>query len=238
MNILGLKRQKTLAPKADAVYNISITKNGERNTLFAVGSQGVLGPIEWRDDFDNMILHYTSTPQVTTCEFDSPDCDVQPNTRLDSRGFAAVIWSFIRFCGARCGYSVKLLSDLHISAHSLHGSFAAYGEAMEWHYVPVHKLGRWRIPSSKAAIVPVRQRRGAGRAGATSISAVYSTAASCQTQLELRCRMISAIRCIGTEFTTEGDLSCFTSNAPLVEAGFRGPHGHEATASSEPLRLK
>ena len=61
--------------------------------------------------------------------------------------------------------------------------------------------------------------------------AVYSTAASCQNQLGIRSRMISAIRVIGSNFTTHGDLSCFSSNPVLADAGFRGPRGHDANFS-------
>ena len=108
---------------------------------------------------------------------------------------------------------------------------AAYGEAMEWDTVPVHKLGRWKIPASPAAAVPAARRRGAGSGGPRTMPAVYSTAASCQNQLEIRSRMISAIRVIGSDFTTHGDLSCFSSNPVLADAGFRGPRGHDANFS-------
>ena len=67
-----------------------------------------------------------------------------------------------------------------------------------------------------------------------SIPAVYSTAASCQNQLEIRSRMISALRVIGSDFTTHGDLSCFSSNPVLADAGFHGPRGHDASVSVAP----
>lgn len=86
------------------------------------------------------------------------------------------------------------LRDLHITPHALQGSIAAYAEAMEWDMIPVHQLGRWRIPTDRAAVVPVRSRKGAGRNGPKTISAVYSTAAACQVQLLLRTSMIEAIR--------------------------------------------
>ena len=41
---------KTFAPSADAVYKIKVTKNGERNTLFALGGDGVNGPVHWRGE--------------------------------------------------------------------------------------------------------------------------------------------------------------------------------------------
>ena len=131
------------------------------------------------------------------------------------------------FCARRLGYSEADLKALHVYAHALHGSFAAYSEAMEWHFVTMHRLGHWRIPASPSAVVPVRQHRGAGKAGAKSIPAVYSTAASCQVQLELRTCVFAALRAIGEDFTTHADLSCFISNERLRALGFRGPHGHE-----------
>ena len=71
------------------------------------------------------------------------------------------------------------------------------------------------------------KKRGAGSGGPKTMPAVYSTAASCQIQLSLRCRVIAAIRIIGADFTTHGDLSCFISNPKLVAEGFRGLNGHE-----------
>ena len=133
------------------------------------------------------------------------------------------MFNVICFCALRLGYSLEQLKELHIVPHSLHGSMAAYAEAMDWDMVPVHRLGRWKIPISKASVVPVKTRRGAGRGGPKTISAVYSTASSCPTQLALRRRMIAAIRCIGLEFSTHGDLSCFLN----IDSAFRGPHGHE-----------
>ena len=50
---------------------------------------------------------------------------------------------------------------------------AAYGEAMEWDTVPVHKLGRWKIHASPAAAVPAARRRGAGSGGPRTMPAVY-----------------------------------------------------------------
>ena len=123
---------------------------------------------------------------------------------------------------------MQQLKDLHITPHALHGSLAAYAEAMEWDTVPIHRLGRWKLPASPATAAPVKKHKGAGRGGAKSIPAVYSTAASCQIQLGLRQRMVQAILAIGESFTTHGDLSCFIDNERLVEANFRGPHGHLA----------
>ena len=42
---------------------------------------------------------------------------------------------------------------------------------------------------------------------------------------------IHFIRVIGSDFTTHGDLSCISSNPVLVDAGFRGPRGHDANFS-------
>lgn len=220
----------TYAPLADAVYKISITKNGERNTLFAVPSEGIAQRIPWRNDFAALIRKYGPCPATSSPDLASPGCVLLLNTKLDSKDYAKRVYYVILFCARRLGYSKADLQALHIYAHALHGSLAAYSEAMEWHFIPMHKLGRWRIPASRSAVVPVRQHRGAGKAGAKSIPAVYSTAASCQVQLDLRARMFAALRAIGEDFSTHADLSCFISNERLIALGFRGPHGHEVRA--------
>ena len=202
---------KTFAPTARAVYKIKVTKNGERNTLFALGGDGVTGPIHWRADFDGQLVSFGPCPALSTSGYLDSTCDIVRGANVDAKSFAHRMARVIEFCAVRCGYTVQDLKDLHITPHSLHGSMAAYGEALEWDTVPVHKLGRWKIPISPAAAVPAARRRGAGSGGPRTMPAVYSTAASCQNQLEIRSRMISAIRVIGSDFTTHGDLSCFWS---------------------------
>jgi hypothetical protein len=219
---------KSLAPGASAVYRIAITKNGERNTLFAVGSEGIFGDIAWRLDFDNMLREHGPTPAISTMNYSDTSCNIIPGSKLDSKQFASRMQALTWYCAQRCGnYTRKDLKDLHITPHSLHGTFAAFGEAMEWDTIPVHRLGRWKLPISQASVVPVSKRKGAGAGGARTIAAVYSTAASCQIQLKLRMRVVSAIRAIGSDFSTHGDLSCFTANRRLIALGFRGPMGHE-----------
>jgi hypothetical protein len=218
---------KSLAPSAAAVYRIAITKNGERNTLFAVGYETISGSNLWRSWFDEQLVEFGSSPALTTGDYFDATCRPIQSSKLESKAFADRLFKLILLCAKSCGYTAAQLKLLHVHVHALHGSFAAYAEAMEWDTVPVHRLGRWKLPSSQASIVPVRQRRGAGRGGAKSIPAVYSTAAACQIQLLLRCRMIAAIRELRGAYSTHGDLSCFINNRNLVEQGFRGPHGHE-----------
>ena len=220
-----------LAPQAAAVYRIAITKNGERNTLFAVGSDGVAGEVQWRSDFHDALRTYGTTPALSNANYSFTSCKLVAGTKLSAKQFASRVSKFILFCAQRLGYTKAQLKELHITPHSLHGSMAAYAEAMEWSQVPIHKLGRWRLPSADAAVVPVRKHRGAGKAGPKTITAVYSTAASCQTQLSLRCRVVSAIRAIGSQSSTHGDLSCFISNPAIIELGFRGPLGHNEPPS-------
>ena len=219
----------SLAPQADSVYRIAVTKNGEKNTLFAVGAEGVTGIDSWRSDFNKLVREFGPSPDLISTDYDSPDCRPAKGRSVDSKKLAARLFKVIKRCAKRRGYSLKDLKNLHVVPHSLHGSMAAYAEAMEWGLVPVHKLGRWKIPLFAAAAVPVRKHKGAGRAGPKTISAVYSTAAECQIQLSLRCRAISALRTIGSDFTTHGDLSCFIENKKLAGMGFRGPSGHGPT---------
>ena len=217
---------KDLAPGAASVYKIAITKNKEKNTLFAVGHQGVTGFNNWRTWFDAQLLEFGASPRLSSNDY-SNDCRPLHKTKLDAKDLAKRIFSYILRVASKLGYSEQDLKSLHIHVHALHGSMAAYAEAMEWDRIPKHRLGRWKIPSSDAAVVPVRQKRGAGIGGPKDMPAVYSTAASCQIQLALRCRMVAAIRVIGADFTTHGDLSCFISNPKLYAEGFRGPKGHE-----------
>ena len=223
---------KSLAPGADAVYKISITKNGERNTLFAVGKANIMDLTPWRMDFDEDLRLYGTTPALSCDDYDSDACVPLEKTALDAKSFSPRMMRLISFCAKKLGYTQGHLRDLHITPHSLHGSMSAYAEALDWDMVPIHRLGRWRLPASPSAAVLVRTRRGAGRGGAKSIPAVYSTAASCQKQLSLRQGMIEVIRTIGANFTTHGDLSCFISNADLDSKGLRGPQGHETAARS------
>lgn len=216
-----------LAPGASAVYKIGVTKNGEKGALFAVGRCGVEGLIDWREEFNAQLRRYGSTPALSCSDYNAPSCAPVHGTKVDSKCFASRIFNVILHSARRRGYTRQQLKDLHVTTHSLHGSMAAYAEALEWDYVPTHRLGRWRLPAGPAAPIPARKRMGAGRAGAKSIPAVYSTAASCQVQLALRSRLIDAIRTVGSDFSTHGDMSCFITNPRLASGGFRGPHGHE-----------
>ena len=59
---------QTMAPLAHSVYRIEITKNGERNTLFAVGSEGICFPASWRHSFDDKSCSgVTLAVTVMTC---------------------------------------------------------------------------------------------------------------------------------------------------------------------------
>ena len=95
-------------------------------------------------------------------------------------------------------------------------------------------LGRWRLPQLTTARA-ASSKRGAGAAGAKSIAAVYSTAASCQMQLALRDRMMCVLATIGTDYSTRGDMSCFIFNKELRRKGMRGPSGHELSSPSDEL---
>ena len=222
---------QTMAPLAHSVYRIEITKNGERNTLFAVGSEGICFPASWRHSFNDKLRAFGSCPRLASSDYTSSGCTPVAGSSLDAKEFSRRMGNLISYCASRCGYTRQNLKDLHIVPHSLHGSFAAYAEAMEWGSVPTHRLGRWRLPADPSAVASARARRGAGSAGPKTIAAVYSTAASCQIQLELRCRVMSAIRAIGSNFSTHGDLSCFISSVPLE---FRGPDGHSARSGHTP----
>ena len=99
----------------------------------------------------------------------------------------------IETAGQRCGYSKADLDAMHVSPHSLHASFAAYSEAMEWDLTRQYALGRWKLPIVTAGGPIPKKRAGAGSMKPKTIVAVYSTMAACQKQLELRSDMISAL---------------------------------------------
>jgi len=60
-----------------------------------------------------------------------------------------------------------------------------------------------------------KRRRGAVAAGANSVTAVYSKAASYQVQLALRVRMMSVFCVIRNELPSKEDLSMFISLSVL-----------------------
>ena len=145
---------KTMAPGSDAVYKIKVTKNGERGTLFALGADGINSRISWRESFACSLQEYGPAPAASKSDTADPACTLLRGTKLDAKAFAKRIFKVILFCAKRRGYTASQLKELHVSAHSLHGSFAAYAEALEWDTVPQHKLGRWKLPASVTLVRP------------------------------------------------------------------------------------
>jgi len=220
--------EHSLAPAAAAVFKISLTKNGERNTLFALSNDGLSGTIAWTADFLRDLRDYGPSPPLSTSDYAQLNGKLLRGTNLTARAFGPRMQRLICFAAKLAGYTLADLKSLHITAHSLHGSFAAYAEALEWHPVPQHRLGRWKLPQT-TTVRAAKSRRGAGAVGAKSIAAVYSTAASCQMQLSLRARMMHVLATIGPNFSTRGDMSCFIDNELLQRRGMRGPTGHESS---------
>lgn len=218
---------KSFAPSADIVFNISITKNGEKNTLFALSSTGIRIEAGWHADFAGELSRYGATPRLSRSRYRDADNVPLAGEQLDAKAFGARMFSVILFCALELGYTSAQLKELHVTAHALHGSFAAYGEAAEWHIVPQHKLGRWKVPSAQIIAPDGKRKRGAGASGAKSVAAVYSTAAACQVQLALRDRMMRMIASIRGPLPSGGDLSAFISDVGVLEGNFRGEHGHE-----------
>ena len=64
---------------------------------------------------------------------------VYAGSKLESKEFAKHLMLAISGAAVAAGYSLSELPELHVTAHSLHASFIAYAEAMEWHYVPQHQ---------------------------------------------------------------------------------------------------
>jgi hypothetical protein len=218
---------KSMAPSASIVFSISLTKNGEKNTLFALSSRGIRQRIVWYDDFACQLSRYGATPRLSRSSYTDLNNSPMAGEQLDAKQFGVRMFNVILFCAVQLGYTHALLKDLHVTAHSLHGSFAAYGEALEWAVVPQHKLGRWKLPSVQVVARDSKRKRGAGAAGAKSVAAVYSTAASCQVQLALRDRMMSVFCVVKDALPSKGDLSVFISDPRVIEGGFRGERGHE-----------
>ena len=220
--------EHSLAPTAAAVFKISLTKNGERNTLFALSNDGMSGTIAWTADFLRDLRDYGPSPPLSTSDYAQLNGTLLRGTNLTARAFGPRMQRLIYFAAKLAGYTLSDLKSLHITAHSLHGSFAAYAEALEWHPVPQHRLGRWKLPQT-TTVRAAKSKRGAGAVGAKSIAAVYSTAASCQMQLSLRARMMHVLATIGPNFSTHGDMSCFIENELLRRRGMRGTAGHESS---------
>ena len=103
---------------------------------------------------------------------------------------ATRIMQVIQAAGRARGYTLAELKAMHVYAHCLHGSFAAYSEAMEWDVFRQFALGRWKIPPTLQGQAPRKRPRGGSFAPKT-IVATYSTAAACQKQLDIRTQMIA-----------------------------------------------
>jgi hypothetical protein len=149
-----------------------------------------------------------------------------PGKPLDAKAFGARMYAVILFSALALGYSEAELRELHVTAHSLHGAFAAYAEALQWHTIPQHRLGRWKLPPAAVVCSNGPRARGAGAAGPKTIAAVYSTAASCQLQLQLRARMLSALATVHERMPSRGDLSTLMHDADLRAHGYIGVDGH------------
>jgi hypothetical protein len=218
-----------MVPGASVVYKIKITKNGEQNTLFGLSDRGMEGRITYDADFAAEVAMHGPCPNFSHSSILHPSCKIVKGAQRASKAWAAIIWSAVLFCAKQLNNTPKQLSDLHVSCHSLHGSFAAYAEALEWHTVPHHQLGRWAIPSAQPIVIgaAAQSGRGAGSMGPKTIAARYSTAASAQIQYYLRDRMMEALQLISARLPTHGDLSPFIRDAELIRLGFRGPEGHQ-----------
>ena len=217
---------KAMAPSADIVFRISTTKNGEKGTLFALPSFGVSGPIEWHAEFEKQLFVLGPCPSLLRSSYTDVLNKPVPGKPLDAKAFGARMYAVILFCALALGYTEAELRELHVTAHSLHGAFAAYAEALQWHTIPQHKLGRWKLPPAAVVCSSGPRARGAGAAGPKTIAAVYSTAASCQLQLQLRTRMISALATVHDSMPSRGDLSALMHDASLRAHGYIGVDGH------------
>ena len=217
---------KAMAPAADVVFRISTTKNGEKGTLFALPDFGISGPINWHTDFAQQLLELGPSPSLSRKSYSDMLNAPVPGSPVDAKSFSARMYAVILYCALQLGYTKADLRELHVTAHSLHGAFAAYAEAMQWHTIPQHKLGRWKLPPAAVVCSNGKRTRGAGSAGAKTIAAVYSTAASCQLQLQLRTRMITALATVRDDLPSKGDLSVLMHDARLRVGKFIGVDGH------------
>jgi hypothetical protein len=217
--------EKSKAPDASVVYKISLTKNGEQNVLFALSNTGINGDITWQRSFNDQLSRFGPASMLSHSDY-TVSCNTPIHgPQLSSKDFSKRMGKCISLCAKDLGYTPQQLKDLHIVPHSLHGSFAAYGEALEWNTVVQHKLGRWKLP---ATMVVRKRGRGAGACGPKTIAAVYSTAASCQLQLAIRDRMVRALRVLKDQLPSHGDMSAFLSHEGLTHGGFRGDAGHSS----------
>ena len=184
---------KTAAPSADVVYIISITKNGERNTRFALPARGVSRDPTWRSEFHAHLQRFGPIPSFSK-HIMKPDSVLKPGVHKDPvKAIQRALDTILIHAAKMRGYSEAELKAMHVSPHSLHGSFGAYSEAMEWTIPRQYAIGRWKLPLVTAGAAPPSKRKRGGSMGPKTIVAVYSTAAACQKQLELRSEMISTL---------------------------------------------
>jgi hypothetical protein len=200
-----------LIPNCDAIYKISQTKNGEQGALFALPSFNILGPVTWRGKFHDMLAEFGTAPGYSHSSFQNSGCKpvkvTRESTQDDSKAIQTSVAKFLTDVGAACGYTPAQLKELHITPHSLHGSMIAYASAAthEFDVPSTCRLGRHAIPSGAPA--GMKRKRGAGSVAPKSISAVYSTAAECQIQLDLRSRMLEMLMATGASKLHGADLS-------------------------------
>jgi len=158
-----------------------------------------------------MMAEYGTSPDYSQASFQDGRCEPvkvkRDSTEDDSKAIQKHVAKFLIDVGKACGYSAAQLKELHITPHSLHGSFIAYASAASRHFdVPdTCRLGRHAIPSGAPA--GMKRKRGAGSVAPKSISAVYSTAAECQIQLDLRSRMLEMLMATGASTLHGADLS-------------------------------
>ena len=135
---------------------------------------------------------FGSVPTFTS-PISNKDSRLVSGTQRDPSSYMATrIMQVIVSAGHACGYTPSELKAMHVYPHSLHGSFAAYSEAMEWDVPRQFALGRWKLPPTLSGQAPLKRTRG-GSFKPKTIVATYSTAAACQKQLEIRTEMIAAL---------------------------------------------
>ena len=157
-------------PRADALMEIKITKNGEEHVVVPLVAQGLRGPISWIQE------HFARIASIT---FSTPDFvgNIKHATkfngkRMPSDKFSNLIPELLE-CVGLTKEQIKLLK---ITGHSSHATMDVIASVLNWNATARDDLGRWR-----------------NKGGQNVMHYRYATRASAINQMYIRATLIAAI---------------------------------------------